>query len=462
MSVAARSVAAPSPLNSLGLPKAPQDTRVVVAMSGGVDSSVVAAMLAREGYDVVGLTMQLYDHGAAVHRKGACCAGQDIHDARDVAARLGVPHYVLDYEAAVSREGDRAVRARLCRRRDADPLRRLQPAHEVRRPVRGRATISAPICSRPAIMWSATTTARAAGRSIAPPIPMRDQSYFLFATTREQLRRLRFPLGGLPKPEVRALAREFGLDVADKADSQDICFVPTGHYSEMIERLMPGAAEPGDIVHVDGRVLGRHTGILHYTIGQRRGLGVAAGEPLYVVALDAARKRVVVGPREALATPLVQLARLQLDRPRRARRLPHKGLKVARARALDAAAGAGPSVRRWPRRLRRAGVRRFAGPGLRALRIRPTRTRACSAAASSRRRRSGLRRRRWRRSTKRRCSGRRTQRPRPRMRSAKTSMRSPRRSSPSASIAAARDRAAGGGDQGAGGDARAADAFFKT
>jgi tRNA-specific 2-thiouridylase len=319
--------ASPRPLNSLGLPKAPRDTRVVVAMSGGVDSSVVAALLAREGYDVVGVTMQLYDHGAATHRKGACCAGQDIHDARDVAERLGVPHYVLDYETRF-------------REKVIEPFARAY--------VSGETPVPCVACNQQmkfADLFEAAKDLGAdllatghyvvssedgGGRALYRAAdPERDQSYFLFATTREQLSQLRFPLGALPKPEVRALGREFGLGVADKADSQDICFVPAGHYSEMIERLLPGAAEPGEVVHVDGRVLGRHAGVLHYTIGQRRGLGIPAAEALYVVALDAQRARVVVGPRQALEVRRIRLRDVNWIGDGAFEDIPSRGLTIA-------------------------------------------------------------------------------------------------------------------------------------
>jgi len=298
-------IAAGTPLNSLGFPKPPSETRVVVAMSGGVDSSVVAAELAAEGYDVVGVTLQLYDHGAALARKGACCAGQDIHDARRVAEAMGFPHYVLDYEnvfrEAVIEEfaesylaGATPVPCIRCNERvkfrdlmetardlDADCM---ATGHYIRR-------IPGP--HGPELHMAAD--------------PARDQSYFLFSTTPEQLAFLRFPLGHLAsKAETRALAARHGLPVAEKPDSQDICFVPQGNYAAVIEKLRPGAAEPGEIVHADGRVLGTHPGVIHFTVGQRRGLGIGGlEEPLYVVRLDVDARRVVVGPKEMLSTRTV-------------------------------------------------------------------------------------------------------------------------------------------------------------
>jgi tRNA-uridine 2-sulfurtransferase len=317
---------------ALQLPGNPADHRVVVAMSGGVDSSVAAALIKLAGYETVGITLQLYDHGEAIRRKGACCAGQDIHDARRVSASLDIPHYVLDFESRFKEaviddfvdtylQGATPIPCVRCNQtvKFADLLWRSRE-------------LGASALVTGHYVDSVLTPA---GRELRTPSDMaRDQSYFLFATTQEQVDYLRFPLGRLTKPETRALATELGLMVADKPDSQDICFVPDGKYADLILKLRPDAADAGDIVHLDGRVLGRHEGILHFTIGQRRGLGIADADPLYVIKLDAAAKRVIVGPREALkqteiavkdlnwlgATPLSEMpqpvyARIRSTRP---------------------------------------------------------------------------------------------------------------------------------------------------
>ncbi|MEO0679137.1 MAG: tRNA 2-thiouridine(34) synthase MnmA [Pseudomonadota bacterium] len=296
-----------SACDALGFARPPEEVRVVAAMSGGVDSTVVAAMLAREGYDVVGVTLQLYDHGAAVAKSKACCAGRDIHDARRAAEEIGFPHYVLDYErrfreAVIDDFADSYLAG-------ATPI----PCVRCNERVKFRDLLDTARDLDGDCLATGHYVRRVEGPAGAElhraADPARDQSYFLFATTRAQLDFLRFPLGGLPsKDATRALAAELGLAVADQPDSQDICFVPDGDYAALIEKLRPDAAAPGEIVHLDGRVLGAHEGVIRYTVGQRRGLGIGGGEPLYVTRLEPETRRVIVGPREALAVRRVPLA----------------------------------------------------------------------------------------------------------------------------------------------------------
>ncbi|MBY0272775.1 MAG: tRNA 2-thiouridine(34) synthase MnmA [Alphaproteobacteria bacterium] len=286
-------------MNSLGFEGNPKDIRIVVAMSGGVDSSVAAALMVEEGFDVIGMTLQLYDHGMAVGKKGACCAGQDIYDARQVCDKLDIPHYVLDYESRFSQaviedfadsymKGETPIPCVRCNQQV-----KFKDMLSTARDLGAKALVTGHYVQR--IVGEKGAELHRAVDST------RDQSYFLFTTTQDQLDFLRFPLGGMPKAETRKHAERHGLEVADKPDSQDICFVPNGSYVSVLEKLRPGALEEGDIVHIDGQVLGRHKGIITFTVGQRKGLGIGGGEPLYVIRLEPETHRVIVGPYEALA-----------------------------------------------------------------------------------------------------------------------------------------------------------------
>lgn len=299
------------PLNSLGFAKKPSETRVVVAMSGGVDSSVAAALLHEEGYDVVGVTLQLYDYGEAIAKKGACCAGKDIYDAKRVAEECGFPHYVLNYEnnfrqsviddfVASYLKGETPIPCVKC-----NQTVKFKDLLKVARDLNADCMVTGHYVQRVVNDDGVAELRRAFDSS-------KDQSYFLFATTQDQLDFLRFPLGGWTKDITRQHAERLGLVNAEKPDSQDICFVPNGDYASVVKKIAPEAERTGEIVHLDGRVLGQHSGVIHYTVGQRKGIGIGGGftennEPLYVVAIDAERARVIVGPKDALARDRVLL-----------------------------------------------------------------------------------------------------------------------------------------------------------
>jgi len=290
--------------NSLGIDKPVEETRVVVAMSGGVDSSVVAAMLADEGYEVIGITLQLYDYGEAIRKKGACCAGQDIHDAKRVAESMGIPHYVLDYESRFKQDViDDFVDGYL---HGETPI----PCVSCNQSVKFRDLLGTAKDLGADVLATGHYIQRKMGQKAElhrGADPAKDQSYFLFATTQEQLDFLRFPLGGMHKEQTRELAKKYGLIVQDKPDSQDICFVPNGNYASVIERFQPGSLDAGDIVDEQGTVLGQHEGIINFTVGQRRGIGIAYHEPLYVLRIEPETKRVVVGPKTSLAKQTIRL-----------------------------------------------------------------------------------------------------------------------------------------------------------
>ncbi|WND02732.1 tRNA 2-thiouridine(34) synthase MnmA [Temperatibacter marinus] len=312
-------------VNSLGFQKSPAETRVVVAMSGGVDSSVCAALLKEEGYDVVGITLQLYDHGIAIQKKGACCAGQDIHDARRVSEMLDIPHYVLDYENRFKEQvmedfadsyikGETPIPCVKC-----NQTVKFKDLLDTAKDLGADCMATGHYVQRSLIENGKSTMLRGADMG-------KDQSYFLFATTQEQLDFLRFPLGHMDKAETRRHADRFGLIVADKPDSQDICFVPEGKYISVIERMRPGALKAGDIVDIDGNKMGEHDGIVKYTIGQRRGLNIGGTvDPLYVVKLDPKTNQVIVGPKEALETSEILIKEMNWL----GEDVPEEGLKVS-------------------------------------------------------------------------------------------------------------------------------------
>lgn len=295
-------------MNQLIENKSPKDTRVVVAMSGGVDSSTVAAMLVAEDYEVIGITLQLYDHGSAVKSANSCCAGQDIEDARAVADKLGIPHYVLDYESLFKQSVMDDFADSYIRGETPIPCVRCNQTVKFRDLLKMAKDLNADCLAtghyiRRDIIDGKAVMLRGVDHN-------KDQSYFLFATTQDQIDFLRFPLGHLNKTQTRALAEKYNLPVADKPDSQDICFVPNGDYASIVEKLRPGALDKGDIIHIDGTIMGEHNGIINYTIGQRKGLGIAHHEPLYVIKIDPDTKQVIVGPESELATNILNLTNI--------------------------------------------------------------------------------------------------------------------------------------------------------
>ncbi|MEC7701998.1 MAG: tRNA 2-thiouridine(34) synthase MnmA [Pseudomonadota bacterium] len=301
-------------MNSLGIDKKPEDTRVVVAMSGGVDSSVTAALLHEQGYQVIGLTMQLYDHGAAIERKGACCAGQDIYDARRVSETLGFPHYVLDYESKFKQSVIDDFVDSYMKGETPIPCVRCNQTVKFRDLLEAAMDLDADCMATGHYVQQIINHETGQAELHAAVDSTKDQSYFLFATTQEQLNFLRFPLGGWTKDVTRMHAERLGLLNADKPDSQDICFVPNGDYASVVKKIKPEAENAGEIVDLDGNVVGQHNGIIHYTIGQRRGLGIGGGvnadnSPFYVVRVDAQNNQVIVGPKEALARDIVHIGK---------------------------------------------------------------------------------------------------------------------------------------------------------
>lgn len=299
-------------MNSLGFDKPPARTRVVVAMSGGVDSSVVATLLHEQGFDVIGVTLQLYDHGEALKKKGACCAGQDIRDAARVARACGFPHYVIDYESNFRNSVIEDFANSYLRGETPVPCIRCNQSVKFRDLLAVARDLGADCLATGHYARREESHANGPARMLRATDPRKDQSYFLFATTQEQLEFLRFPLGNRSKEETRREAQRLGLVTANKPDSQDICFVPGGDYASVIKSLRPDSCKPGEIVHLDGRVIGAHQGIVGYTIGQRKGLGIGGGftennDPLYVIRLDPQMNRVIVGPKEALACDTLHL-----------------------------------------------------------------------------------------------------------------------------------------------------------